>query len=443
MNDEAELKTKQLTKIYPMKRFIPICSLLMATIAVNAQPTLDECHKLARNHYPEIRQYDLIGQTEQYSLSNASRAWLPQITLGAQATWQNNVPTLPGTLTSMLAQQGVDLPGLTKDQYKITLEVNQTIWDGGKTAANKRIAQANTTEQVNATKVDLYAIEGRVNNIYFGIMLLDERITQTRTVIELLNSTLQKIRSLQKNGVAMQDDSDDLEAEQLLVNQQLTQLLAMRESYCRMLGILIGQEIGDKKLAPPDVLEPVSQGIARPELAFFDAKIGTLAAQQQLVKTSTRPHFAFFAQGYYGYPGMDYFDAMTNSDWSFNALIGIKMMWNIGSYYTKKNTLSKIAIAQQQVNVQRDVFLFNTQLQTAEENGNISRLRKAIADDERIVKLRRAVREAAESKLRNGIIDTNDLLRKITDESNAETARTAREIELAKAIYELKHTINQ
>ena len=193
----------------------------------------------------------------------------------------------------------------------------------------------------------------------------------------------------------------------------------------------------------PDVAEPAAFETARPELALFDAQAEKLAAQRRRVKSATRPRFGLFAQGYYGYPGMDYFESMMSNDWSWNALVGFRMSWNFGAFYTKKNSLGKLRTAQRQLDVQRDVFLFNTRLQTVEESGDIARLRRALADDVRIVQLRRAVREAAESKLRNGVIDTNDLLRKITEEATAATARSAREIELVKTIYELKHTINR
>ena len=207
--------------------------------------------------------------------------------------------------------------------------------------------------------------------------------------------------------------------------------------------MFIGRPLGGEPLARPDVTEPHTFEPARPELALFDASADKLAAQERLVKSATRPRFGLFAQGYYGYPGMDYFQSMMSSDWSWNALVGVKMSWNFGAYYTKKNSLNKLRTAQAQVEVQRDIFLFNTRLQTTEENGDIARLRKALADDDRIVALRRSVREAAESKLRNGVIDTNDLLQKITDEATAATARSAREIELLKSIYELKHTLNR
>ncbi len=426
-----------------MKRIALLCGCLLAGLSAGAQVTLDECRRLAREHYPEIRQYDLVRRTEEYTLSNARRAWLPQLSFAAQATWQTEVPSFPNALAGMLAQQGIDMPGMNKDQYKAALELNQTLWDGGKSEADKRIARAEAAEQARSADVDLYALQGRVDNLFFGILLLDERIAQTQLTLDLLRSNLEKVRALQRNGVAMQSDADAVEAELLTVNQQLTQVTASRDSYRRMLEIFTGRPLGGEQLERPDASEPRSMESSRPELALFDATADKLTAQERLVKAATRPRFGLFAQGYYGYPGMDYFQSMMSPDWSWNAMAGVKMSWNFGAYYTRKNSLAKLRTAKEQVEMQREIFLFNTRLQTAEESGDIARLRKALADDDRIVALRRSVREAAESKLRNGVIDTDDLLRKITDEAAAATARSAREIELLKTIYELKHTINR
>lgn len=426
-----------------MKRIALLCGCLLAGLSAGAQVTLDECRRLAREHYPEIRQYDLVRRTEEYTLSNARQAWLPQLSFAAQATWQTEVPSFPNALAGMLVQQGIDMPGMNKDQYKAALELNQTLWDGGKSEADKRIARAEAAEQARSADVDLYALQGRVDNLFFGILLLDERIAQTRLTLDLLRSNLEKVRALQRNGVAMQSDADAVEAELLTVNQQLTQVTASRDSYRRMLEIFTGRPLDGEQLERPDASEPRSMESSRPELALFDATADKLTAQERLVKAATRPCFGLFAQGYYGYPGMDYFQSMMSPDWSWNAMAGVKMSWNFGAYYTRKNSLAKLRTAKEQVEVQREIFLFNTRLQTAEESGDIARLRKALADDDRIVALRRSVREAAESKLRNGVIDTDDLLRKITDEAAAATARSAREIELLKTIYELKHTINR
>lgn len=425
-----------------MKRWVVI-GLLGVLIGVPSwAQTLEACQQLACDHYPEIRQYDLIRQSEQYDLSNAARSWLPQVSFSAQATWQNRVPEFPSALSGMLDQAGVSLRGLDKDQYKVALEVNQTIWDGGQSQADRRVIEATADEHRQATEVDLYAVKGRVNDLYFGILLLEERLGQTDLTIALLQSNLDKVRSLVTNGVAMQTDADAVEAELLSVQQQRVQIEASRESYRRMLELFIGQRLAER-LERPELVEAVSGESARPELAWIDAQQERLAAQELSVKSATRPRFGVFAQGYYGYPGLDYFAGMVSTDWTWNALIGVKMSWNFGAYYTKKNRLSNLRVAQQQLDIQRDVFLFNTDLQVAEEQGNISRLRRALADDDRIVALRRSVREAAESKLRNGVIDTNDLLRKIIDEASARSARSLREVELLKAIYELKYTINR
>lgn len=346
--------------------------------------TLDECRRLAREHYPEIRQYDLVRRTEEYTQSNARRAWLPQLSFAAQATWQTEVPSFPNALAGMLAQQGIDMPGMNKDQYKAALELNQTLWDGGKSEANKRIARAEAAEQARSADVDLYALQERVDNLFFGILLLDERIAQTRLTLDLLRSNLEKVRALQRNGVAMQSDADAVEAELLTVNQQLTQVTASRDSYRRMLEIFTGRPLDGERLERPDASEPRSMESSRPELALFDATADKLTAQERLVKAATRPRFGLFAQGYYGYPGMDYFQSMMSPDWSWNAMAGVKMSWNFGAYYTRKNSLAKLRTAKEQVEMQREIFLFNTRLQTAEESGDIARLRKALADDDRI-----------------------------------------------------------
>lgn len=425
-----------------MKRII--LSILFAgfSASVFAQMTLETCQELAREHYPEVKQYDLIRLTEQYDLSNAARAWLPQLSLSAQATWQNEVPEFPEALSGMLSRAGVTIPGLKKDQYKVGLELNQTIWDGGKSNADKRLARTEAAEQRAMTDVDLYTLKKRVNELYFGILLLEEKLSQTYRTIALLESNLDKMRSLVTNGTALASDADAVEAELLAVRQQATQIEASRTSYRKMLELFIGEPL-QGNLLRPESDEPMTTKSARPELVLFDAQKNRLAAQEALIKSSTRPKFGFFAQGYYGYPSMDYFASMMSNEWRWNLLTGIRMSWNFGAYYTKKNSLNKLRTAQQSIDLQRDVFRFETDLQISQETGDIARLRKTIADDARIVALRQSVREAAESKLRNGIIDTNDLLQKITDEAAALSAQSVHEIELLKALYELKHTTNQ
>ena len=425
-----------------MKHICLLCGMMWLTVSAFAQ-SLDECRRLAREHYPEIRLYDLITQTEQYNLSNAAKAWIPQITISGQATYQSAAPTYPEAFSAMMQSNGIHMSGIRKDQYKIAVDVSQHIWDGGKSKAGRALAEAEAEELRRKTDVSLYDIQSRVDNIYFGILLLDERKAQTEALIALLDSNLARMRTYYKNGVAMQADVDILEAELLTARQTLGQVESSRSSYRHMLEIFIGQALTSPQLERPVLKELGSRTSARPELALFDAQTNKLEAQRKAIYASLMPRFSAFAQGYYGYPGLDMFKSMTSSDGTLNALVGLRMSWNIGTFYTKKNNLEKLNIAQKQIAVGRDIFLFNTEMQTIQEDGEIDRLRKALEDDNRIVELRQRVRKAAESQLVNGVIDTTDLLRKITDETTANLNRSTHEIELLQAIYKLKTTLNQ
>ena len=241
----------------------------------------------------------------------------------------------------------------------------------------------------------------------------------------------------------MQSDVDAIEAELLTARQTLSQVVASRASFRRMLEVFIGQPLTDETLTRPAMVEVASRTSLRPELAMFDAQSNKLVSQRKAITTSVMPRFSAFAQGYYGYPGLDMFKSMVSSEWTLNAIVGVRMSWNFGAFYTQKNNLSKLDAAERQIAIQRDVFLFNTEMQTIQDDSEIARLQSALEDDNRIVELRRSVRMAAESRLENGVIDATDLLRKIADEATATLSRSTHEIELLQATYRLKTTLNQ
>jgi outer membrane protein TolC len=376
-------------------------------------------------------------------LSNAAKAWIPQVVLSGQATYQSATPTYPERFSDLMSAYGIEMTGLRNDQYKLAVDVSQNIWDGGLTRANKAIAKADAAEQRSRVDVSLYQLKMRVDQLYFGILLLDERVAQVKNAINVLESNLGRMKSYQKNGVARQSDVDAVEAELLTTLQTLKQIEASRSSYRRMLEVFIGSKLSDATLKRPEMAEVESRVSARPELAMFDAQTNLLSSKRQALRASLMPRFSAFAQGFYGYPGLDMFKDMMSSKWTLNALVGVRMTWNLSAFYTKKNDIAKLNTAGQQVALQRDVFLFNTQMQTVQDDGEIDRLKSAIEDDKRIVELRKSVRIAAESNLKNGMIDATDLLQKIADENNALLNLSTHEIELLQAIYRLKTTLNQ
>ena len=427
-----------------MRKFLPVLTLLTCCLqTLSAQPTLAECKEKAKNNYPGIRKYELISLSEEYSLANASRAWLPQIGFSAQATYQSDVVRWPEQFESMLASAGIDMPGLQNDQYKVQLDIQQTIWDGGKIRSDRKIVESEARQERLSADVDMYAVESRVEEIFFGILSLQEQQKQIEEMMQRLRDNLAYVQVLVENGVAMQSDADAVELKLLSSNQSLSQVKASISSFRSMLEIFIGEPLGDQELIAPEASEPLGYESMRPELQLFVARENVLEARLNSVNASLMPRFSFFAQGYYGYPGLNMFENMMNRNWSLNGIVGIRVSWNISAFYTSGNSRLKLKNEMEKIAVSQDVFLFNNRMEAQRENAEIRRLRAALEDDDRIVQLCGRVREAAETRLQEGVIDMNDLLGKVSEETAAKIARSAREIELLKAIHDLKHTLNR
>ena len=408
-----------------------------------ADVTVEQCVALAQENYPLIQKYDLLRQSRQIDLSDINKSWLPQIGIYAQGTVQNAVPSFPDALSNVLDQMGTDMKGLGKLQYKVGVDLNQTIWDGGSSKASRTIAESENAQQEAALDVELYAVRERVENLFFGIMLVEEQIKQAELTLTLLESNLAMLRSMKTNGTATQSDVDMVEAQFLTVQQQITQARSISDSNRRLLGIFTGTDMSDEKLTKPSSSMPSELISARPELALFDARIKNNDARLGSIKSSVMPRIGLFAQAYYGYPGYDNFKSMMNRDMSFNVLAGVKVSWNIGSFYTKKNSERKLRLANDGIVADREVFLFNTNLQTSSQTAHISELEDIMKEDSRIVELRANVRRSAESQLRNGVIDATALLTKITDENQARLTSSYHEIQLIQSIYQLKYILNR
>ena len=402
--------------------------------------TLEECQLAAEKNYPLIQQMDLIRQTTDLTVQNILKGWLPQVSATAQATYQSAVTAFPDQLQSMYQQMGINMQGLKKDQYRVGIDVQQTVYDGGAIKNQKEVIRQQGNVEAAQNEVNLYNVRKRVNEMYFALLLLDDQIQLNRDLQELLNGNEKKLSSMFKNGTAAESDYQNIKAERLNVIQQLTNLQSQRQTMARMLSVFCGMEITNP-VKPKAV--SLTQGNNRPELRLIDAQIRLVDAQEKALNSALMPRFGVFAQGFYGYPGYNVFEDMMHRQWSLNGMIGARLSWNIGALYTRKNDKAKLNVQRSMFNVQRDVFLFNNNLEKIQQSESIDRYRRLMADDEEIITLRSQVRKAAESKLRHGIIDVNDLLREINAENAARVQQSIHEIEMLKEMYELKYTVNE
>lgn len=427
-----------------MTRTLTLIILLLSVCSHGrAEVTLDYCLKRAEENYPVIKKYGILENSTELNLSEINRGWLPNIGVYAQGNVQNVVPAFPSVLRNMLAQNGFELKGMGKLQYKLAAELNQTIWDGGASKASREIERAALDESRAALDVELYGVRSQVESLFFGILLIQEQMKQTQSTIDLLTANLQRLQSMIKNGTAMQSDADMVEAQCLTLKQNLSSAQSSMEGYRSVLSIYMGEDIGATQLRCPEAIAPQSTNSNRPELTLFDKQIAQNVARERGIDAAVMPRVGFFTQAYYGYPGYNYFESMTNRNLSFNIMAGVKVSWNVDGLYTKSLKRKKLALNTEIINVDRENFLFNSRLKSTQEEAEIKAMHEVMKEDSRIVELRGNVRRSAESQLRNGVIDVTALLTKINDENQAMLNSAYHKIQLVQNIYKLKNTLNQ
>jgi len=418
-----------------MKKILfTIIVLTVCNIAANAQATLTitECYEKARNNYPLINRYGLIEKTKEYNVSNAGKGYLPQFSLLAKATYQSEVTEIP-----------IDVPGvegLDKDQYSATLDITQTIWDGGIISSKKETAKTSAIADQKQLDVDLYSINDRVNQMFFGILLFDARLRQNQLLQDELKLNYDRITSYIQNGVANKSDLDAVKVEQLKAIQSRTQLESNRNAYLDMLATLIGEPLEKNTvLQKPDATMILTNSqVKRPELELFDAQHDNLEAQKKMIKAGYMPKLGLFATGGYGKPGLN----MLESKFSAYYIGGVRLTWNFGSLYTQKNDKRLIETQQQSLEVQKEAFLFNTNLEVTQEQNEIIKNRDLLKYDDEIIVLRNSVKKSAEAKVANGTLDVTDLMREINAEDMARQDKIQHEIEFLLSVYNLKYTTN-
>ena len=423
-----------------MRKLLISLSFIIFHLSFSVAQSLEECQQAAERNYPLIQQYGLIEKTTELTVANIQKGWLPQVSASAQATYQSDVMAWPDEMKGMLGQMGLNFEGLKKDQYRVGIDVQQTVFDGGAIRSQKEIARLQGNVQTAQNEVNLYNVRKRVNEMYFGVLLINEQMKLNGDLQELLAANEKKLVSMLKGGTAAESDYQNVKAERLKVVQQATGLEAQRSALQRMLSAFCGIEV--KQIVRPPLTPPVGGGNARPELRAIDAQLRLADAQEKALDAALMPKLGVFAQGYYGYPGYNMFEDMLSHKFSWNGMIGARLTWNMGALYTRKNDKAKIQLQRDMAETNRDVFLFNNNLEQIQQNENIQRYKKLMADDEEIISLRSSIRKAAESKLSHGIIDVNDLVKEINNENAAKVQQTVHEIKMLKEIYDLKYTTN-
>ncbi len=418
-----------------MKRIIAAVGFTIAAIAVNAQAlTLDTCYARARQQYPLIRQRGLIEQSKEYNVSNAAKGYLPQFTVNGQATYQSAVTTI--SLSGLpKAFSGLSFPTPPLEQFNIHGEVDQTIYDGGMIKQQKQAQVTGADIQEQSIEVQLYTLRDRINQMFFGALLIDEQIKQNKLTQKDLQSSIDFVQAGVTNGTALQSSLDELQADLMQQQQNEISLKASRKAYMDMLGLFINKALDENTTlaTPRDVT--VSDSVHRPELAMYDSQKKSDDVQDNMLKAGNRPRLSAFFQGGYALPGLNGFDVNPAAYY----ITGIRLSWSLGGFYTLKNQRQLLNIDRQTIDIQRDVFLFNTKQSVKQQSADMIKLKELINKDNDIIGKRTSVKEAAKAQLDNGVITVHDYISDLDAEDLAKQNLLLHQVQFLMDEYEYQN----
>jgi outer membrane protein TolC len=394
--------------------------------------TLEECTSLARTNHPMIRQHDLINKSSEYTISNAGKAYLPSLSVtGIGAYIINGFPTV--TLPGAAAKEE------QKTQAIAILQLNQTIWDGGATKSSKEITRAATETEKAAVDVQLFAIQQRVNEVYFGILLLDEQMKLLDVAEKNLKVNYDRLKLSTENGLGYRVEVDEVESELLKVGQRRTEFQYTRIAFADMLSLLIGKPLAvGATLARPIVSESVLTSTNnRPELIWFTNRTRLVETQSAMNKVSLMPKVSLLAVGVVASPGMQFgTSAISNL-----SLAGISVSWNTGGLYRNNNQRELDRIQMDRVGVERASFEFNQSLELKQYSADVSRQKAILEADGKIVELKTRIHQSLQLKFDNGLCSASDLILSINNEQDARSNKQLHEIQLLKSLYAYKTSL--
>ena len=354
-----------------MKRWVFLMLWTSLAGSVAAQVTLSECVEKARNNYPQIQELGLIREAEKYDLSTASQSWLPQLTISGKAQYQSKVVEMPFEIPEFKFN-------LPHDQYSLVGEVSQTIWDGGSTASKKRLVSADAKIQSKQLEVSLYGLRQKVENIFLGILLIDKQIAQNEIAVKSLYRNRESVLAGIEHGVSYQSDLSIVDVNILNYKQTISSLHADRQAYVDLLGRLTGEDLSQAQFVEPPVDLPIDTAtLARPELQLYKAQLEQTQVQRRDLQSNLYPKLNLSLQGGIGRPGLN----ILKNEFEPYYTVGVKLQWNLGALYSRKNDIRKIAVQKERIERQQEAFVLNTMLDVTDQLNEVHKAEQVLAQD--------------------------------------------------------------
>ncbi|MGC3977882.1 MAG: TolC family protein [Paludibacteraceae bacterium] len=417
-----------------MKRRYLFIVLTLSVLNVFSQTiTLDECQDLAQQNFPLAKQKNLIDESSKNNVSSVLTQYFPQVQINGQASYQSDVTRIElGNLPAQL--QNISFPEPSLDQYKVYADVAQTVYDGGMISNQRKLVNANNAVEKEKVAVEMYKLKDRINQTYFGILLMDEQLKQTDLLQNDLQTALDKVNVMVKNGVSLISNRQNLEAEMLKVKQTKDEVFIQRQSFVKVLSLLTGKEMDEKTVFAKSQIISKMENSTRPELNLITYQQNTLKIQNQQLTSLNIPKISLFAQGGYGKPGLNMF----TDKFEPYFVGGIRLNWQLSRFYTLSKDRNNLKVQEKSLELQKDIFNLNQQIAETQQNSEITKLQNKLKTDDGIVALRTDIKNTSKIQLENGVLTSADFIRDANAENQARQTKSLHEMQLLLAQYSLK-----
>lgn len=391
--------------------------------------TLYDCYRQAEKTYPLTRQSGMLEKSNELKIKNLNKNYLPQMNLNGSASLQSDVTELNLNLPAQFSF--IKFPEISKDMYKVTVDVNQSIYDGNITGYQKKLEAVNLQSDQKSIEVELYQLKSRINQAYFSIFMLQENEEILKSNKSLLESKLKEVQSAVTNGAMLASNADALQAELMNIDQQLIETHNDLTTDFQVLSELTSSTISpNSRLILPRVqISSTAFEDSRPELQLYNIQQQKTSVMKNIVNTRWNPKFYAFGQAGYGRPGLN----MLSNDFTPWWLFGARLTWNIWNWNQSKNEKKIYDIQNDIIGTQKETFEKNLRIEAESGLTEIEKLGELLQKDEEIIELRTKITHSASSQLDNGVITSSDYIARLNEETLAKLTLELHRIQLVKA----------
>ena len=404
-----------------------ILPLLFSTVIGYGQVSsinLEDCYRLARENNPRMSDIHRQQEISDLKIQNIGTAWNPQLNLNGQATYQSEVTKVSVPIP------GISIPSPSKDQYKVYMDVKQTIYDGGASQANRSVENTSLAAEQQNLEVELYALHDKVNQLYFGVLLMTENEAVMNLKKSILDERIRVLESGYKNGTVTSRDLELLKAERLLTDQQIGEIHSERLSGLGALGLLTNQNLNENTSLSEPIVRVKGDLITRPELKYFDLLGNKIDRNSQLLQKTRSPKIFGFGQAGYGRPGLN----MLKNTFDPYYLVGLGVSWNILDWKQTGRNREILEVQKQIIGSQRAVFDQNLSIALFRANESIKKVEQLLKIDEELVVLREDIAKRAASQLENGTITSADYIVDLNAVTQANINKKSHKVQLYQAV---------